>query len=104
MTVAEIKTLLVSVDPGVQRYDHDFTGDENYTVWQEIGRVGFFGDGEDLGTIRFRVDRFTTDEDDTIAAALKATLEDRDDIAVAYQVEYELETGYIHHIYNCEAI
>ncbi len=103
MTIQEIKTLLVSVDPGVQRYDHDFTGDENYTVWREIGPVGFFGDGKDLGAIRFRVDRYTKEEDDRIAAVLRTTLEDRDDIAVAYQAE-ELGNGFVHHMYNCEGI
>ena len=102
MTVAEIKELLVSVDPGVQRYEHDHEGEDAYTVWCELGRIGEYGDGEEEGTIRFQVDRFTKEEDDATAAALLAALEAEDDIAVDYLVDYERETGYIHHIFDCE--
>lgn len=103
MTAAEIKTLLVAVDPNVQRYDHDGAGTSDaYTVWYELRPVGLYGDGQEEGTIRFQVDRFTKEEDDAIAASLKETLEGQDDIAVEYLVDYERDTGYIHHIYVCE--
>lgn len=103
MTVQEIKDLLVSVDPDVQRYDHDRTGDgDAYTVWWETGPIGLYGDGQEEGTIRFQVDRFTKEEDEALAALLKETLEAQDDITVDYRVDYEKDTGYIHHIYVCE--
>jgi hypothetical protein len=103
MTVAEIKALLVSVDPKVQRYDHDGAGvSDAYTVWYEITPLGHYGDGEEEGSLQFQVDRFTRDEDDAIAAQLKETLEAQDDIAVDYRVDYERDTGYIHHIFVCE--
>lgn len=102
MTVQRIKDLLTSVDPNVQRYDHDEAGGEAYTTWQEIRPVGFWGDGEEEGSIHFQVDRFTKEEDEEIALALKALLESQDDIAVDYLVDYEKDTGYIHHIYDCE--
>ena len=103
MTAADIKTLLVAVDPNVQRYDHDGAGTSDaYTVWYELKPIGLYGDGEEEGTIRFQVDRFTKEEDDAIAASLKETLEGQDDIAVEYLVDYERDTGYIHHIYVCE--
>ena len=103
MTAQEIKDLLVSVDPDVQRYDHDRAGGgDAYTVWRELRPVGCYGDGQEEGTIRFQVDRFTKDEDDAIAATLKETLEAQDDITVEYLVDYEKDTGYIHHIYVCE--
>ena len=105
MTVQEIKDLLTGVDPNVQRYDHDAAGSgDAYTVWYELRPVGCYGDGEEEGTIRFQVDRFTKEEDEAIAAALLETLEARDDIAVEYLVDHERDTGYIHHIYVCEAI
>lgn len=105
MTVSEIKTLLVSVDPNVQRYDHDGAGQaEAYTVWYELQPLDLYGDGREQGTIRFQVDRFTKTEDEPLAAALRDTLEAQDDIAVDYLVDYERDTGYIHHIYVCEAI
>lgn len=103
MTVSEIKTLLTGVDPDVQRYDHDGAGTSDaYTVWREMRPVGLYGDGREQGSIRFQVDRFTKAEDDTTAAALLETLEKQDDIAVEYIVDYERDTGYIHHIYVCE--
>ena len=103
MTVSEIKTLLTGVDPNVQRYDHDGAGTADaYTVWRETGPIGLYGDGQEEGTIRFQVDRFTKDEDDAIAATLKETLEAQDDITVEYLVDYEKDTGYVHHIYVCE--
>ncbi len=103
MTATEIKTLLVGVDPNVQRYDHDGAGTgDAYTVWYEVGRIGAYGDGAEEGTIRFQVDRFTKDEDDAIAAALLAALDGADNIAVDYRVDYERDTGYIHHIFVCE--
>ena len=48
------------------------------------------------------MDRFTKIEDEETALALKALLEAQDDIAVDYLVDYERDTGYIHHIYDCE--
>ena len=102
MTADEIKSLLVEVDPEVQRYEHDHEGADAYTVWREFGRLGLYGAGEEEGTIRFQVDRFTKDENDATAAALLAALEGREDIAVDYLVDYERDTGYIHHIYDCE--
>ena len=105
MTVQEIKDLLLSVDPDVQRYDHDRAGSgDAYTVWQELRPLGLYGDGQEEGTIRFQVDRFTKNEDEGTALALKAALESQDDIAVDYLVDYERDTGYIHHIYVCEAV
>lgn len=107
MTIQEIKDLLVSVDPNVQRYDHDSRGRDAYTVWHEIRPLGLYGDGQEEGTIHFQVDRFTLEEDEEMAAALLEALESRDDIAVDYQVDYEkedtgAERGWIHHIYDCE--
>lgn len=103
MTVQRIKELLTSIDPDVQRYDHDGAGTEDaYTVWREIRPSGIYGDGQEIGSLRFQVDRFTKEEDEETALALKALLEAQDDIAVDYRVDYERDTGYIHHIYDCE--
>lgn len=102
MTAAEIKEILVQVDPTIERYGSSHTGSDAYTVWREVGRANIYADGESQGVIRFQVDRFTKTEDDTVAAALLTALEGRDDITVDYLVDYEDDTGYIHHIYDCE--
>lgn len=105
MTIQEIKDILTAVDPDVQRYEHDRAGTgEAYTVWEEITPVGFYGDGQEQGTIHFQVDRFTKTEDEILAESICRALEDRDNIAVDYRVDYEKDTGYIHHIFDCEGV
>ncbi|MBR2855138.1 MAG: hypothetical protein IKE81_12520 [Clostridia bacterium] len=105
MTIQEIKNLLTGVDPDAQRYEHDRAGTgEAYTVWAEIGPVGFYGDGQEQGSIHFQVDRFTKVEDEVMAECLRIALEDADYITVDYRVDYEQDTGWIHHIFDCEGV
>ena len=102
MTCAEIKAFLVSIDPDIQRYESTHRTSAAYTVWREYGAVGIYADGLHQSVIRFQVDRFTKTEDDAIAKALFEALDGRDDITLDYLVDYENDTGYIHHIYDCE--
>lgn len=103
MTLYEIQALMVSVDPEARHYD-SAQRHGPYTVWKEGPTLGMMGDGQHMGGIRFTVHRFTKREGDRIAAALYSALEARDDVAFAYQTDYEPETGYIHHIFDCEGI
>lgn len=102
MTGSEIKTMLVAVDSTIQRYESSHAGSEAYTVWRELGPANIFADGQHQGVMRFQVDRFTKTEDDTVAAAIYTALEARDDVTFEYIVDYETDTGYIHHIFDCE--
>lgn len=102
MTCTEIKNFLVGVDPTIERYESSRSNKNAYTVWYELGTTDHFADGENAGITRFQVDRFTKKENDTVAAAIYAALQDRDDIAFHYDVDYEPDTGYIHHIFDCE--
>ena len=102
MTTSDIKTMLVAIDSTVERYESSHNGSEAYTVWREVGEGAFFADGQHQGVTRFQVDRFTKTEDDTVAAAIFTALDARDDVAFEYIVDYEADTGYIHHIYDCE--
>lgn len=102
MTTSDIKTMLVAADSTIERYESSRTGSEAYTVWRELGDGAFMADGQHQGVIRFQVDRFTKTEDDTVAAAIYTALEARDDVSFEYIVDYENDTGYIHHIYDCE--
>ena len=102
MTCTEIKTFLVSVDPTIERYESSKKGDA-YTVWYELGMPGIFSDGQHEDIQHFQIDRFTKEEDDTTAAAIFTALEARDDISFSYLVDHEDDTGYIHHIFDCEA-
>ena len=50
------------------------------------------------------MDRFTKTEDESLAESIRRALEERDNIAVDYRVDYEQDTGYIHHIFDCEGV
>ena len=102
MTRSEIKAFLVGIDPTIERYESSHTGSDAYTVWRELGPAPIYADGQDVGVMRFQVDRFTKTENDHMANNLWIALEDRDDIAFQYLVDYEPDTGYIHHIFDCE--
>lgn len=105
MTIQEIKDILTAVDPDAQRYEHDRAGTgDAYTVWAEITPVGFYGDGQEQGSIRFQVDRFTKEEDEAMAESIRRALENTDYITVDYRVDFEKDTGYIHHIFDCEGV
>lgn len=103
MTLDDIKAMVIAVDPSAQHYDSTKKGPA-YTVWREYGYLPMTADQRHQGGISFQIDRFTRAENDTIAAAFVAALESDDRIAYEYQVDYEPETRYIHHIFDCEAI
>ena len=104
MTTADIQALVVAVDPNAAHYESAHRDGEPYTVWQAKRTLSFMGDGKHLGAMKFQIDRFTKTENDPIAASLYAVLEARDDVAFEYLTDYEPDTGYIHHIFDCEGI
>ena len=103
MTLDDIKTLIVAVDPEARHYHSDKRNAPAYTVWREVERLDITADdrhGDEAWA--FQVDRFTKAEGDAIAAALFAALDADDRVAVAHLVDFEADTGYIHHIFDCE--
>ena len=105
MTVQEIQAFVVSVDPNAGHYESTYRGSDAYTEWHEKSTMPLMGDGVHVGGIRFQIDRYTKDENDSVAAALFEALENRDDIAFEHIVDYEgPETGYIRHIFDCEGV
>ncbi|MBQ8707759.1 MAG: hypothetical protein IJ523_06720 [Succinivibrionaceae bacterium] len=101
MTLGDIRTLLVSVDPGIRHYFSTET-DRDYTYWEELQRLPFVADGCHEEGWRFYVHRFTRDEFDPVARRLFETLDADPRTAVIHRVDAERETGYIHHIFECE--
>lgn len=104
MTLEDIKTLVTSVDPTAGHYESAYQGGHAYTVWKEGPTLGFTADGKHQGAIKFYIDRFTKDEFDIIAAALFEALENNDRVAFTHTPDYEQDTGYIHHIFDCEGL
>lgn len=101
MTLADIKALVVSVDPQARHYFSMADGTD-YTYWEELQRLPFLADDEHDAAWSFYVHRFTKSENDPVAAALFAALDTDPRTTVIHRTDYEPETGYIHHIYDCE--
>ena len=102
MTLSEIKALVLSADPTAERYESSRADSESYTVWREVRRLAATADDVHIEGWAFQVDRFTRDEGDPVAAAIFETLDESDRVALAYSVDYEEDTEYIHHIFDCE--
>lgn len=94
MTLQEFKAIILSADPQASHYRSMQT--PNYTVWREFGKRSL-----PEPTWKIQVDRYTKIEYDPVIALINAALE-RDDIAFDYLCDYEKDTGYIHHIWDCE--
>ena len=100
----EFRSLLKTADPKLRK--HKGGGSQNYTVWHPYRRTGLSADGEQVETVwKVQVDRFTKLDTDPMIAAIDTVLLGSDDICMAdYQIDYEQDTGYIHHIWDCEVV
>lgn len=100
MTVREIQALVASVDPAARHYRNTKDG-SNYTVWMEYMRTGLTGDDVHDTGWQFEVDRYTKQEYDPVAEAMETALKEDPRVAFTYNVEYEQDTGYIRHMFDC---
>lgn len=101
MKVRDIQALVVSADPEAKHYTNPHDG-TNYTVWMEYQRIGISSDDESGGGWRFQVDRWTKTEYDPVAEAIEQTLKNDPGVAFTYMVNYEQDSGYIRHMFDCE--
>ena len=103
MTVSDIQNFVVAIDPNADHYESEYREGASYTVWYEQGPAEEnVGDGEYMGGIKFTIARITRVENDAIAAALYAALDASDTIAFQYKLDFDPESGFILHIFNCE--
>ena len=101
MTVQDIKTMVLSVDPKAKHYFADKKGDA-FTVWGEYQRAGQGAeDRHDYGW-KFEIDRYTRDEEDTVPDMIEQILIDHPGVAYTYQVYYDHTARYIVHVFDCE--
>lgn len=101
MTLAEIRSKLAAVDPDIKHY-FSVESARDYTYWEETRRLPFLADGVHDEGWQFTVHRFTRDEFDPLARRLFDTLDADPRTAVSHTVDFEPDTGYIHHIFTCE--
>lgn len=99
MTLLELRDLLLTVGPPVSHY-HARKQPDSYIVWAEYGANGQGADSENAEkAFRVQVDYFTRTESDPNVEAI-TTLLDSDEISFNYLVDYERDTGYIHHFWD----
>lgn len=100
MTLPEFSEMLLTADPNATRYKSDQK--PNYTTWIDFGRKKLMANNRVAERAhKVQIDRFTKIEDDPIAEAITAVL-DENEIAYEYLCDFEQDTGYIHHIWDCE--
>lgn len=101
MTLSEIQALVVSVDPTAGHYDSAHKG-RAFTRWMEYRQLDRTADDAHAEAWAFQIDRFAKSEGDAVAEAFRAALDADPRVSYRYEVSYEDDTGYIHHIFDCE--
>ncbi len=100
MTLQGFRDILLTADSQASHYESKKR--PNYTVWSEYGDDGLSADSiRQESAWKIQVDRYTKLEYDPVVDAIRAAL-DRDDISYEYSCDFEQDTGYIHHIFDCE--
>lgn len=102
MTLADIQELVVSIDPTAGHYESAHRGEDAYTEWREYELIGFCSDDEHEEGWKFQINRYSKQEGDAIALAFLRALNKDERVAFDYQTDYEVDSGYIHHIFDCE--
>lgn len=105
MTVNEFRAIAIRCDPYITHHLGQKT-DGAYTTWHEFHRIPLGGDNREAREAwRFQVDRFTRDEDDPMVSQIYGVLDaDPRLTRPDHRVQYERETGYIHHIFQVQGV
>ena len=102
MTLEQFRAVLLAADATATHYSSESAG--NYTVWAEYGDKALVSDDsrDELDKVwKIQVDRYTKTPYDTVVDAIRAAF-NAEDISFTYLCDYDQETGYIHHIFDCE--
>lgn len=103
MTLQDVRALVLAADAQAMHYMHR-RGQGPYTTWRETQRIRRSADDvPELGWA-FTIDRFTQTEFDPVAEDIERVLLEAQGVAYRYVVDYERDSGYIHHIFDCEGI
>jgi hypothetical protein len=106
MTIESFARIVQGIDPDAARYQKlRKPTDKAYTVWSDYGTGTLYVNGVPAGkTKKIQVDYFTLKEDDPVALAFFRAFSENDEITVIHNTDFEIETRYIHHIYDCEMV
>lgn len=100
MELTDIRSLVLAADPSAKHYEHG--GDGPYTTWQETRRLAVTADDVHVRGWAFVIDHFTDVEFSEVAQAIEQVLSEAEGVAYSYVVDYEQDTGIIHHAFSCE--
>lgn len=103
MTLEDVKALVLGADEDALHYQHA-RGRGAYTTWCETQRIRRTADDTPELGWAFTVDRFTQTEFDPVAERIERVLLEAEGVSYRYAVDYERDSGYIHHIFDCEGI
>ena len=101
MTIKEFRDLLLTADPEARHYTHATSG--NYTVWSEYNEVYGIADDQIASKVaHIQVDRYTRLEYDPMVDTITHTLDEGGVLVIDRRTLFEMDSGYIHHIWDCE--
>jgi hypothetical protein len=106
MTIEAFVNILKKIDPDISRYQRiRKKSDDAYSVWSDYGTRTLYANGVPAGSVKkVQVDYFTFKEDDPVASRYFHALSLNDEIAVEHTTDFETDTRYIHHIFDCEVV
>ena len=98
MTIDAFVGIVQAIDADASRYQRlRKPSDKAYTVWSDYGTGTLYANG-------IPADYFTFKEDDPVALAFFRAFSENDEITVVHNTDFETETRYIHHIFDCEVV
>ena len=103
MTIDEIRDLVLSVDPDTM---HHFSMSKApaYSYWEETEPLDLHSEDRTEEAWRFYVHFFTKTENDPRAREFFNVFDADPRVGVSWTISpREPDTGYIHHIFTCEA-
>ena len=105
MTINSFAALIKSIDPSAARYDAIGQKGDAYTVYADYHTRVLYGNGSPAATaVSVQVDYFTKQENDPRAQAFFVAFTGNEEITCEYSTDFEADTRYIHHIYDCEVM
>ena len=106
MTIDAFVGIVQAIDADASRYQRlRKPSDKAYTVWSDYGTGTLYANGISARkTKKIQVDYFTFKEDDPVALAFFRAFSENDEITVVHNTDFETETRYIHHIFDCEVV
>lgn len=105
MTIETFAELVYSIDRDAARYEMIGQKGDAYTTFTDYDTVIQYANGRPAGLLhKIQVDFFTRTENDPVAFRFLRMFAENDEITCAYQKDFESDSRYIHHIFDCEVI